>query len=273
MDLRRIVVPRWLVAIIDPQRRGEAALRIGEEGRDARERLVLLGVEDMEDRADEQRVAGLLPMVAPLERAFGVDQDVGDVLDVADLVRRRGELRAADCSAPSAASVGLNSRQCEKRERQPAVSCQFSPLMSWMTAEPVQRQQGRNDQADALAAARRREGHDMLGAVVAEIVGRRAAEEDARVAEQPGARDLASRRPARRAVGGDVAPTGARARASRRSAAPQPRKPLAAGERAGPVEHLRRIGLVMIPPAEQRPGPVERQLAEAWNQGRPSSGW
>jgi len=26
--------------------------------------------------------------------------------------------------------LGLNSRQCEKRERQPAVSCQFSPLMS-----------------------------------------------------------------------------------------------------------------------------------------------
>src|SRR3546814_19014602 len=36
------------------------------------------------------------------------------------------------------ASVGLNSRQCEKRERQPAVTCQFSPLMSWITAEPCQ---------------------------------------------------------------------------------------------------------------------------------------
>src|SRR3546814_8889336 len=36
------------------------------------------------------------------------------------------------------ASVGLNSRQCEKRERQPAVICQFSPLMSWMTADAGQ---------------------------------------------------------------------------------------------------------------------------------------
>src|SRR5882672_8299743 len=35
-------------------------------------------------------------------------------------------------------SVGLNSRQCENLARQPAVSCQFSPLISWMTAEPVQ---------------------------------------------------------------------------------------------------------------------------------------
>src|SRR3546814_5255570 len=32
----------------------------------------------------------------------------------------------------------LNSRQCEKRERQPAVICQFSPLMSWMTADAGQ---------------------------------------------------------------------------------------------------------------------------------------
>ena len=34
--------------------------------------------------------------------------------------------------------VGSSSRQCENWERQPAVSCQFSPLMSWMTAEPGQ---------------------------------------------------------------------------------------------------------------------------------------
>src|SRR3546814_6806305 len=28
--------------------------------------------------------------------------------------------------------------QCEKRERHPAVICQFSPLMSWMTADAGQ---------------------------------------------------------------------------------------------------------------------------------------
>ena len=67
------------------QRRLDRSPRIGQEGRDAGERLVGLGVEDMEDRADQQRMAGLLPMIAPLERAFRIDQDVGDVLDVADL--------------------------------------------------------------------------------------------------------------------------------------------------------------------------------------------
>ncbi|MNF53870.1 hypothetical protein D3C84_352770 [compost metagenome] len=34
--------------------------------------------------------------------------------------------------------MGLNNRQWEKRERQPAVRLQFSPLMSWMTAEAGQ---------------------------------------------------------------------------------------------------------------------------------------
>ena len=67
------------------QRRLDRATRIGEEIGDAGERLVRLGVEHVQDRADQQRVAGLLPMVPPLQRALGVDQDVGDVLDVADL--------------------------------------------------------------------------------------------------------------------------------------------------------------------------------------------
>jgi hypothetical protein len=39
----------------------------------------------MQDGADQQRVAGLLPMVPPFERSFRIDQDVGDVLHVAHL--------------------------------------------------------------------------------------------------------------------------------------------------------------------------------------------
>ena len=68
------------------QCRGERPLRIGQEGRDAGESLLLLGVEDVEDRADQQRMAGFLPMVAPLECAFRVNQDIGDILNVADLL-------------------------------------------------------------------------------------------------------------------------------------------------------------------------------------------
>ena len=47
----------------------------------------VFGVEHVQDGADQQGVRGLLPVVAPLARAFGIDQDVGDVLHVAHLVR------------------------------------------------------------------------------------------------------------------------------------------------------------------------------------------
>jgi hypothetical protein len=32
-------------------------------------------------------VAGFLPVIAALENSFGVDEDVGDVLDIADFLR------------------------------------------------------------------------------------------------------------------------------------------------------------------------------------------
>jgi hypothetical protein len=65
------------------QRRFDRTLWVGQEVGDARERLVWLGIEDMQDRSDEKAVAGLLPMIAAVERSFRIDQDVGDVLDIA----------------------------------------------------------------------------------------------------------------------------------------------------------------------------------------------
>ena len=67
------------------QRRLDRTARIGEEVGDAGERLVGLGIEHVQDRADQQRMAGLLPVVPALQRALRIDQDVGDVLDVANL--------------------------------------------------------------------------------------------------------------------------------------------------------------------------------------------
>ncbi|MNT85999.1 hypothetical protein D3C72_2262380 [compost metagenome] len=46
----------------------------------------------MQDGADQQSMAGLLPVVAPLQRAFGIDQDVCDVLHVAHLMRATPDL-------------------------------------------------------------------------------------------------------------------------------------------------------------------------------------
>ena len=152
------------------QRRLDRALRIGQEIGDAGERLVRFGIEDVQDGADQQRVAGLLPMIAPLQRAFGIDQDVGDVLDVAHLRRRRAGLRAADCRRTDAALVGSNSSTRPKRARQPAVRAQFSPLISWTMRGAGPGEQRRDDEADALAGPGRREAQDMLGAIMAQIV-------------------------------------------------------------------------------------------------------
>src|SRR3546814_12558065 len=43
-------------------------------------------IENVKDRADQQRMRGFFPMVAPFERALGVYQYVGNILDVADLM-------------------------------------------------------------------------------------------------------------------------------------------------------------------------------------------
>ena len=44
-----------------------------------RQGLVRSGIEHVQDRTDQQRVARVFPMVAPFELPFGIDQDVGDV--------------------------------------------------------------------------------------------------------------------------------------------------------------------------------------------------
>ena len=40
-----------------------------------------------EDSPDQQRMRGLFPVIATLARAFRIDQDIGDVLHVADFCR------------------------------------------------------------------------------------------------------------------------------------------------------------------------------------------
>src|SRR5258706_15770008 len=57
---------------------------VGQEGGDASESLVRFGVEHMKYGTDQQRMAGLLPVVPAFERAFWIDEDVGDILDVAN---------------------------------------------------------------------------------------------------------------------------------------------------------------------------------------------
>src|SRR3546814_8978762 len=78
------------------QGRRERSLGIGQEGRDARERLFFLRVEDVKDSADQERVGGFFPMVPPFERTFGIDQNIGDILDIAHLMRAAAYLRSEE---------------------------------------------------------------------------------------------------------------------------------------------------------------------------------
>src|SRR3546814_11197028 len=48
--------------------------RVRQEPGDASERLVLFGVEHVEDCAHQQRMTGLFPMIALLEASFGIDR-------------------------------------------------------------------------------------------------------------------------------------------------------------------------------------------------------
>ncbi len=68
------------------QRRFDRTSGIGQEIGDACEGLVGFRIEDMQDRADEQRMAGFFPMVSLVERTLRIDEDVGDFLHVADLL-------------------------------------------------------------------------------------------------------------------------------------------------------------------------------------------
>jgi len=101
----------------------------------------------------------------------------------------------------------------------------------------------------------------MLRPVMAQIIGAVAAEKDACVMEQARLCDLGARRPARGTIGGDIAvlPSAPERTADGGRAAEEAAR---SGERPGLVEHFGRIGLEMIPPAEQVPGPVNRNVED-----------
>jgi hypothetical protein len=80
----------WAIAQVrrrhhGPERGLNRPAGVGEKIRNTSQRLVSLGVEDVEDGADQDRVTGLLPMVPALQGAFGIDQDVRHILDVPNL--------------------------------------------------------------------------------------------------------------------------------------------------------------------------------------------
>src|SRR3546814_16993469 len=80
--------------------------------------LFFLRVEDVKDSADQERVGGFFPMVPPFERTFGIDQTIGDILDIAHLMRAAAYLQQRGVS--SGTDVGRMEQQRVREERQQA---------------------------------------------------------------------------------------------------------------------------------------------------------
>jgi hypothetical protein len=101
----------------------------------------------------------------------------------------------------------------------------------------------------------------MLRPIMAQVVRTEATKEHAGIAEEANLADLADLRPARGTVGRNmpVLPRAPERTDDRRSAA---EKTARARQHPGLVKHLRRIGVVVIPPVEKLPGSVDREMPQ-----------
>ena len=160
------------------QRRLDRTLGIGEEGGDAGEGLVRLGVEDMQDGADQQRVAGLLPMVAALQGAFRIDQYVGDVLDVADFPFAAANLKQRVVGGGG----GIGWIEQQHAAMQGAETGGEGPVFALDVMDDGGARPGQqrwDDEAYALAGPRGGEAEHMLRTIVTEILAIQSSEHDA----------------------------------------------------------------------------------------------
>ena len=135
-------------------------------------------------------------MIAALKRPFGIDQYVGDILDVPDLVYAAAYFEQRIVARR--AGIGGIEQQAV-REAGPPTSGQLPVLaldvMDDRLAGPAE-QRGHHE-AHALARAGRSERHDMLRAIVTQIVVADEAEGDAILPEQAGSGHILACRPAR----------------------------------------------------------------------------
>ena len=223
----------------------------------------------MEDRADQQGMGGLLPVVALLQRTFRVHQHVGDVLHVAHFPGALADFEQGIVGGRRA--IGRIEQQHPRVLGAKAggeLPVLAFDVMHDRRARPGE--QRRHDQADALAAPGRREAQHMFGAVVAQIVAPEPAEHDAAVAQQPGGGDLAAGGPARRAIGLGVLQL---ARTPHRHADGDDDRgePARHGDEGAGLEYLRRVGVEGEPPPEEGRRRIDRPVAEH-EPGRPKLG-
>src|SRR5262249_2497008 len=136
---------------------------------DTTKRFIWLGVQDVEDCRDEKRMAGLLPVIAPLERTFRVDQDVGYVLGIPHLLRSATHFQQrVVLRGPLVGWV----EQEAMREARPKAGSQLPVLTFDVVNDSAMwpSEKRGDDQSNALARPCWRERHDVLWASVAQIV-------------------------------------------------------------------------------------------------------
>ena len=240
--------------------RFDRAPGVGQERGHASKGLVGFGVKDMQDGPDQQGMTGLFPVIAPLKTAFGIDQDVGDVLDVADL----------PFTAPNLEQriIGRRIRIGRIEQKHPAVPgakarCELPVLTLDVMDDrrPWPGQERGHHQADAFARPCRRETQDMLRSVVTQIGTIETPEHDAIGIEESRGLDFIGSRPS----GGTI---GLRVLCLPRSPDRHTNRDGNGDESARRRDHptrgkdARRIGFIEIPPPEDRGRIIDRPAAD-----------
>ena len=165
-----------------PQRRLDRPHRIREEIGDAGQRLVWLGVEDVQDGADQQANGSSSPNGSAARARLPDRPGRRRCSGRRALPLRRGEPRAAGCRRRSRRwSDRTAARARSGRAIRPSAPVLALDVVDDRRARPGQ--QCRDDEADALAAAGRREAQHMLGSVMAQILAAPPPEEHAVRAE------------------------------------------------------------------------------------------
>jgi hypothetical protein len=241
----------------------ERARGVGEEVGDAAQRLVGGRIEHVQDGADQECVGGFFPMVAALEGALRVDQDVRDVLHVAHLVRaaadfEQGVVRGRPCIC------GVEQEAVREARAPP---CRQMPVLALDVVDDSggwPSEKSWDHEPDAFARTRGSEGHDVLGTGVAQIVRlglRKLAEEDSLAAQQASTRGLPGFRPARGSVGDDA--LGRASTPSRHGhGAKRGQGTPGSCDASSVQEDGRRICIEGEPPRKQAPREVDRLLAQ-----------
>ena len=151
------------------ERLGQRPRRVGQQPRAARQRLVLLGIQHVQDHRRQQRVRALLPERPRLVLPLGVDQHVGDGLRVLHVPRPARHEQQRVVGGGRAVGARQIEPQAGLAEHLAAVAGGQVPELALDVEHHDRRRPGeqrRDHQAGGLAAPGRREGQHVPVAAV-----------------------------------------------------------------------------------------------------------